>query len=89
MQIKENCYIWASTPCAYPQSCQSLHFSHTKNIEVEEGSDQKVDMSSWGFNSLFASSDFYSLLITFANSVDQDQDRQNVGPDLDPNRLTL
>ena len=29
------------------------------------------------------------LLITFANSLDLDQDRQNVGPDLDPNLLTL
>ena len=33
-------------------------------------------------------SEFYSyqchLLITFANSLDQDQARQNVGPDLDP-----
>ena len=27
------------------------------------------------------------LLITFANSLDPDQDRQNVGPDLDPNCL--
>ena len=30
-----------------------------------------------------------SLLITFANSLDPDQARQNVGPDLDPNCLTL
>ena len=29
------------------------------------------------------------LLITFANSLDPDQDRQNVGPVLDPNSLTL
>ena len=28
-------------------------------------------------------------LITFANSLDPDQARQNVGPDLDPNCLTL
>ena len=28
-------------------------------------------------------------LITFANSLDPDQDRQNVGPDLDLNCLTL
>ena len=27
--------------------------------------------------------------LTFANSLDPDQDRQNVGPDLDSNRLTL
>ena len=30
-----------------------------------------------------------SLLITFANSLEPDQDQQNLGPDLDPNRLTL
>ena len=29
---------------------------------------------------------FSHLLIIFANSLDPDQDRQNVGPDLDPNR---
>ena len=29
------------------------------------------------------------LLITFANSLDPDQDWQNVGPDLDPNCLSL
>ena len=29
------------------------------------------------------------LLIIFANSLDSDQARQNVGPDLDPNCLTL
>ena len=29
------------------------------------------------------------LLITYANNLDLDQTRQNVGPDLDPNSLTL
>ena len=29
------------------------------------------------------------LLMTFANSLYQDQARQNVGPDLDPNCFTL
>ena len=29
------------------------------------------------------------MLKTFANSLDPNQDRQNVGPDLDPNRLIL
>ena len=33
--------------------------------------------------------DFCRLLITSANCLDPDQDLQNVGPDLDPNRLTL
>ena len=40
-------------------------------------------------NSFPASGDLRSLLITFANSLDPDQARQNVGPDLDPNCLTL
>ena len=38
---------------------------------------------------LLASGDFCLLLIIFANSLDPDQDRQTVGPDLDPNHLTL
>ena len=29
------------------------------------------------------------LLIIFANSLDPDQAQQNIGPDLDPNSLTL
>ena len=33
-------------------------------------------------NSFHASGDFCHLLITFANSLDPDQERQNVGPDL-------
>ena len=36
-----------------------------------------------------ASGDFSRLLIIFVNSLDPDQDRPNVGPDLDPNYLTL
>ena len=40
-------------------------------------------------NSLPGGSDFYPLLKTFANNLDPDQDQQKVGPDLDPNCLTL
>ena len=40
-------------------------------------------------SNFLASGDFCCLLITFANSLDPDQDRQDVGPDLDPNCLTL
>ena len=36
-----------------------------------------------------ASSDFCRLLLTFAKCLDPDQDRHDVGPDLDPNCLTL
>ena len=39
-------------------------------------------------NSFLASGDFCSTLITFANSLDPDQDQQNAGPDLDQNCLT-
>ena len=35
-----------------------------------------------------ASGNFCHLLKTFANSLDPDKDRHNVGPDLDPNFLT-
>ena len=38
---------------------------------------------------LLASGDICRLRVTFANSLDPDQDRQKVGPDLDLNRLTL
>ena len=48
-----------------------------------------VIMSAFQLNSLPASDIFCRLLITFANSLDPDQARQNVGPDLDPNFLTL
>ena len=40
-------------------------------------------------NSILANCNFCHPLITFENSLDPDQDQQNVGPDLDPNRLTL
>ena len=40
-------------------------------------------------NSCPASGDFCHLLITFANSLDPDQDQQNLRPDLDPNCWTL
>ena len=36
-------------------------------------------------NFFIASSNFYHLLRTFVNSLDPDQDRHKVGPDLDPN----
>ena len=42
------------------------------------------------FFSFFAKGDLCGLLIdTFANSLDTDQDRQNVGSDLDTNCFTL
>ena len=49
---------------------------------------KEVDPSEF-VNTFLASGDFCYLLITFANSLERDQDRQKVGPDLDLNRLTL
>ena len=46
----------------------------------------------WGnFNlySFLASGTFCPMLITSANCLDPDQDRQNIGPELDLNHLTL
>ena len=42
----------------------------------------------FSINSLPASSDFCRLLLSFANSLDPDQARPNVGPDQDPNCST-
>ena len=39
--------------------------------------------------SFLANSDICRLLITFAHSLDPDQDQQTNDPDLDPNHLTL
>ena len=58
-------------------------------IDFSQGFRQKVVSRSFSvFNSLPTSSDFYHLLITFANSLDPDQAQQNISPDLDPNCLT-
>ena len=46
------------------------------------------DLCNVSLNSLPAS-DVCRLLIIFANRLDPDQAQQYVGPDLDPNRLTL
>ena len=48
-----------------------------------------VNISRQRVKSSLASGDLCSLLITFVNSLDADQVRQNVGPDLGPNCLTL
>ena len=47
---------------------------------------QKNSSSMQRVKSFFANGNFCHLLITFADSLDPDQDRH---PDLDPNGLTL
>ena len=57
-------------------------------INFSRGFSQKVvSTSCFVFNSLSARDDFCCLLITFANSLDPDQARQYVGPDLDPSKM--
>ena len=81
---------------AYP--CSEFDLANTlakwkklEQIEINfiQGLSQKVvSTSCFVFNSLPAKGDFCCLLITFANSLDPDQARQNVRPDLYPNYLT-
>ena len=39
--------------------------------------------------SFLANGDFCCMMITLANSLNPDQNRRNIDPDKDPNRLTL
>ena len=48
----------------------------------------KFTKSASNYNYVLGSGEFRSLLITFANSLDPDQDRHIVGSDLVSNRLT-
>ena len=58
-------------------------------MNFSQGFSQKVASTScFVFNSLSTRGDFCCLLKTFANSLDPDQARHNVGPDQDPNCLT-
>ena len=43
----------------------------------------------FSLNSFLASSNFLLSEEIFANSLEPDQERQNMGADLDPNHLTL
>ena len=59
------------------------------SMSLSQGFSQKVvSTSCFVFNFLSTRGDSCCLLITFAISLDPDQARQNVGPDLDPNCLT-
>ena len=73
--------------CTPPQSSQSHHCSRTQN---KERSDKTLRTSIAPNNSCtcrFKSLHFCRRLITFANTLDPDQDWQSVSPNLDPNCL--
>ena len=57
--------------------------------EVYSGALAKEQAIGKILNLFQTSGNFCCMLITFANSLDPDQDRPNVGSDLDPNSLTL
>ena len=57
------------------------------NFDIDSHMKQQLSVDSqekWSLNPFLASRDIFSLVITSANSLDSDQDQQNVGPDLDP-----
>ena len=59
-------------------------------IKAEEKREEKRRKKMNQLNHFFlASRKFCRLIITFSNSLDPDQDWQNVSPDLEPNCLTL
>ena len=62
----------------------------TESYCAEGGGSNKHCLLTFFINTFLASGNYFChLLITFANSSGADQDCQNVGPDLDPNCLTL
>ena len=82
---------FASVFRAYPGSeFVVANTSQMKKLEPNEidFSQKVVSRSCSVFNTLPARGDFCHLLITLANSLDPDQARRNVRPDLDPNCLT-
>ena len=72
----------------YFESPYLVYHEKVKTTRVSCDTDM-LQCSKQPLNYFLASDDFCRLLAAFANSLDPDQDRQNVGPDLDPNLLTL
>ena len=72
-----------------PNILAKLKKLEPNEIYFSQGFSQEVVSRSCSVvNFLPARGNFCHLLITFANSLDPDQARQNVGPDLVPNCLT-
>ena len=89
--------VWSGS-CGTPDNryIQKIVFSHLCLYEIGflpmwETCTSHDYVTFWNnsLNSFPASGNFCRLLITFANSLDPDQALHLVGPDLDPNCLTL
>ena len=72
-------------PRRLTKECPCSHMQN-RTIDTHTGSWYN---STCIFNAFPTSGDFCSLPLTFVNSLVPDQDRQNAGPDLDSNSLTL
>ena len=79
-------------PCslAFPAHIHIYIYS----VDVDGDSDQKLDLAQLDLSEIMLKDflcniDCCRLLIIFANSLELDQDRQSVGPDVDPNHLKL
>ena len=64
---------------------RTWHFYRMKSAAAGLWSDSLTIL----VNYFLAGCDFNPLLITFANSLDPDQDRQNIGPSLDLNNFIM
>ena len=67
--------------------CFAIFLRHTLKLLSECSVLKPVSIHVFCLNSFLASGDFCRMVIIFTNSVDPDHYRQNVGADLDPNRL--
>ena len=84
-----NCRAYSGSEFVVASTLAKWKKLEPNEIDFSQGFSQKVGSRNCSvFNSLPAGGDFCHPLRTFANSLDQDQARQNVGPDLDPNCLT-
>ena len=76
------------------KNLRTLEIQRDRDREAERLSDKKATREAdrekeeyrMKLVRFLANCDFCCLLIIFSNSLDSDQDRQNVSPDLDPNR---
>ena len=64
---------------------QNLKLSYAANFQIVGGA-LWVNIF---VNSSLAGADICHLLITLSNSLDPDQNQQNIGPDLNQNHLTF
>ena len=77
-----------SVPDQHVHTAQSEAYSRERNLESNNSAFGLIK-DTLSFNCFIASGNICRLLITFANSLDPCQDRQNVCQDLDLNHLNI